>query len=255
MPFEKTMQSLYRLTPSQVKQRAKAAFVISAITMFAVCPKFFYQFRELAGRVSIGPVSDLQVLKLALGQSLILFTAAIISSLVGLLYADRLSLPGMGRFKDLKVWLPLGIALGLFLTPVSYYLADKRLLFQVPEMFPESLHLALGWVLGSALSQEVIARLGLLTIAVYFLHWFNFKGHPWPAILVVCLFTVMNVLILSHRFRLAGRIEPQLLHLSLAGSFLFQWLLCEVYIRKGFLAAAALHAGLKIKVLVYAAWF
>ncbi|MFO8058637.1 MAG: hypothetical protein R6V10_15230 [bacterium] len=252
MPFEKTLNSLYRLTPSQVKSRVKAAFVISALTMFAACPKFFYQFRELVHRVSVEPASDLQIFKAALGQALILFAAALLSSLVGLLYADRLSLPGLGKFRNLKFWLPAALVIGLCLTPLSYYLADRKLMNQVPEMFPDAMHWAMAWIAGSALSQEVIARLGLFTIAVYFLRWFNFKGHPWPAILVVCLFTVMNFLILSYRFKLAGRIEPGLLHLSLASSFVFQWVMCEVYLRKGFLAAVALHAGLKIKLLLYA---
>ncbi len=252
MRFEKTLESLYRMTPSQVKSRVKEAVVLSCLTMFMACPYFFYRFRELAGRVSVDPVSDMQVFKAAVGQALILLAVALLSSLVGLLYARRLYLPGLGNIRDLKFWVPLGIILGLLLTPASYYLADRKLIYQVPEMFPSACQWALGWVLGSAFSQEVIARLGILTIGVYFLHWYNFKGHPWPAILVVCLFTVMSLLIMNYRFRLAGRIEPGLLHLSMASTFIFQWVLCELYIRKGFMAALSLHAGLKIKLIVYA---
>lgn len=243
----------YLLRPDQMKSRVKLAIILSFLAMCSVIPMYFYQLRSLAENIGLDQPPR-SILALAMSQAIIFFGAALLSSLVGLLYAERLGLPGTGKTSDLKFWLPLGLAVGLLYTPFAYLLSDRRLMAGVPELFPRPWWWALAWLWGSAFSQEVVGRLGLFTIGVYFVRWFGFKGHPWPAMVVVGLFSMLSALMFNHRFQIGVRIDPSILKLSLVGVFLFQWLMCEVYLRKGLLAALSLHLGLKIKLLVYSFW-
>jgi hypothetical protein len=105
---------------------------------------------------------------------------------------------------------------------------------------------------GGALSQEVIGRLGLLSVGVYVLRWRGFTGHPWPAILAVSAFAAVCGRLYLARISYPAGEETLQVAVSLAYIFAFHWTLCEVYVRKGFFAAVALHLGLVVKFAVYA---
>lgn len=224
--------------------------------MFLSYPWFLYINQNLTEAVFRHSPSVHQLRVFSLGQSIILFAISLLCSLVGLLYSDRLDLPGLCNPGDVKKWLPTGLVLGLLLTPISYLATDRSLLFQVPEMFPKPWPWALAWMAGSSLAQEVVARLGLLTIGIYLLRWFSFKGHPWPAIAVVSIFASMSTFITYlDRLKLDERLLPWQLWFSLISIFFFQWIFSEVYVRRGFVAVLLLHFGLSIRVLIYSFLF
>lgn len=236
----------------ETRSRAQRAMILAGIVMFASYPMFYYQYSRLAAPI-FAKTPTLHWLQLvAMGNAIILFASALLSALVGFLYAERLGLPGFGHWQDLRVWLPIGVAAGLALTPVGYYGLDREFIKNVPELFPRSPAWALAWAFGSSISQEVVARFGLLTICLYLLRWRRFKGHPWPAVAAVSAFALFSTIVFTTRLELVGRVDPWRFVLSLALTFLFQWLYGEIYVRRGFLAAVSFHFGLSVKLIIYA---
>ncbi len=233
------------------RRRVQDALLLSAAVMFGAFPMFVYQYRHLTAGVFAAAPTDRQVYAIAMGQCIILFCAALLCSLVGFLYSERLSIPGFGRARDAWRWMLRGIVAGLFITPVSYFLIDRELIQHIPEMFPEPWYWALSWMAGSALSQEAVARFGLLTIGVYILDWLNFKRHTRVVVALVSLFGVAGTYLFLSRLYLLGRPGPDVVALSLVLVFVVQWILCEVYLRKGFVASLCLHFGLMARLLVY----
>jgi len=148
--------------------------------------------------------------------------------------------------------LPLGLALGLAFTPVSYFVVDREIIQCAPRVFSRHWPWALGNMLGGAMTQEVIARFGLLTIGVYLFRRLGFMGHPWPAIGLVSLIGCAGSYVFLLKFDLAQEFFTSQIALGLATAFFLQWIFCEVYVRKGFLAALCIHFGLNIKLFVYA---
>jgi len=249
---KETTARTFRLSLLEVRDRAQNALLLAGAATFLSYPMIYYQFNHMMGKVFARPPSPEQLKLLSVGQSLILFAIAFLCSLVGFLYFERLTLPGFGRFRDLKKWLPVSLGLGIALTPLAYFAADRGLLAQIPETYPHPWPWAVAWIVGNALSQEVVARFGLLSIGVYLLRWVGFQGRPWPAITVVSGFGVLCSFLFLERMDFAARIGPWPMAFSLLAIFISQWALSEVYVRKGFMAALALHIGLGVRVVIYA---
>ena len=241
----------YKLKRADARNRVQNALLLAGSTMFVSYPWFYYQYKHMTLEIFSRAPTGHQLIVFAMGQSLILFAAALICSLVGFLYYDRLGLVGFGKLSDLRAWLPWALVLGILITPLLYYLADRRLMSLIPEAFPRPWPWALAWMAGSALSQEVVARFGLLSIGVYLLRWRSFKGHPWPAIAAVSVFSAFSAVIFLDRINFSARLELWQIGVLTLTIFAFQWILCEVYLRKGLLAALALHLGLSARLLIY----
>ena len=236
----------------EIKDRVQNAFFLATAAMLASFPMFLYQFRHLTGSVFSHQPSAERLFYLSLTQSFIVFALALLCALVGFLYSESLQLPEFGRPGHFLAWLPMGLVLGLVFTPVSYFTVDREIIQLVPQVFPRHWPWALGNMLGSAITQEVIARFGLLTIGIYLFRRLGFRGHPWPAIALVSLFGCAGTYIFLLKFDLAQEFLPSQIAVGLTMAFFLQWIFCEVYVRKGFLAASCIHFGLNIKLLVYA---
>lgn len=234
-----------------MRSRVQNAILLSGLVSLSSYPWFVYQFQHLTEGLFAKIPSPQQVQLLALGQSIILFAIAILCSLVGFLYSERLHVPGFGRLRDALFWAPAGLAAGLALTPVSYYLLDRRIIPLAPEIFPRPWPWALSWMWASSISQEVVARFGLLTIGIYLLSWLNRRGWQRAAVLAVSSFGTVSTYFYFDRLGLDQRISPELVAVSLVSVFVFQWVFCEVYLRKGLVAAACLHFGLVARLMVY----
>jgi len=220
--------------------------------MFASYPMFLHQYRHLTGRVFDTAPTEEQVKLLALGQSLMLFGIALLCTLIGFLYCERLKLPGLGRPREGVTWLVTGVAIGVLITPVSYFILDKGVMAAAPELFPRPWHWALAWMAGSVISQEVVARFGLLTVGIYLLDWLKLESRA-PAVFLVSIFGLASAFLFITRLEIIGKLTPWQAGLSLASVFAMQWIYCEVFLRRGLLAAGAFHAGLSAKLIIYAA--
>jgi hypothetical protein len=237
---------------TEMKEKIQNAVFLAAVTMAASFPMFLYQFQHMAGSTfAHSPARD-RIYYLAMTQSIIVFALAFLCSLVGFLYSERLRLPGFGKAAHFLPWISVGLGVGILFTPVCYFLIDRNIYHLIPEAFPSLWAWAVANMVGGVIAQEVIARFGLLTIGIYLLDTWGFRGHPWPAIAVVSLFGTLGTYLFLLRFDLAGRLLPGQLLASLAFAFFLQWLYGEVFIRKGFLAAACIHFGLSVKLLLYA---
>ena len=235
-----------------MKNRIQNAFFLAAAAMLASFPMFLYQFRHLTGSIFYHQPSAERLFYLSLTQSFMVFALAFLCALVGFLYSESLQLPEFGRPGFFLSWLPMGLILGLVFTPVSYFVIDRDIMRLVPRVFPRDWPWALGNMLGGAITQEVIARFGLLTIGIYLFRRLGFKGHPWPAIALVSLFGCAGTYIFLLKFNLAQEFVFSQIAIGLTMAFFLQWAFCEVYVRKGFLATSCIHFGLNIKLFLYA---
>lgn len=232
------------------------AVLLAGATLFAAFPMFHYQYQRLAGLLLTVPPPPELLQALALQQALLVFLMALLCALVGFLYADRLQLPRFGTLADIRFWLPAGLLGGLLLTPLTYLIVDQSVLALQPALFPDTWSWALAEMLGSALTQEVLARFGLLTVALYFLQRWHFRGWPWPAVLLIATLGVAGTALFLSRFDLLSQLTTPTLFSALALAFGLQWLFCVIYLRWGFLAVVSVHVGLAVKWLVYALlWF
>ena len=236
----------------EMKDKVQNAFFLATAAMLASFPMFLYQFRYLTRSIFSYQPSAERLFYLSLTQSFILFALAFLCALVGFLYSEPLKMPAFGSPRHFLTWLPLGLALGLAFTPVSYFVVDREIIQCAPRVFSRHWPWALGNMLGGAMTQEVIARFGLLTIGVYLFRRLGFMGHPWPAIGLVSLIGCAGSYVFLLKFDLAQEFFTSQIALGLATAFFLQWIFCEVYVRKGFLAALCIHFGLNIKLFVYA---
>ncbi len=240
-----------RIAWDVMKNHIRNAVFLGAAAMFASLPMFFYRFQHLTGAIfRVQPTAE-RAYYLALCQSFIVFCLAFLSALIGFVYAKRLRLPGFGKPADIRVWLPVGLIAGLIVTPISYLILDRGVLRLFPEVYPPSLAWAFANILGGAISQEVIVRFGLLTIGVYLVDKWTRQGRPWPAIAVLSVFGAAGSYLLISRLDMVSGLSTSQITIMLLLSFLIQWILCEVYVRRGLLAALCVHLGLSIKYLVF----
>lgn len=237
---------------NEIKAKMQNSVLLAGAAMAASFPMFMYQYRHLSGLIlDYKPAPEL-LDNLALKQSVIVFFAAFLCALVGFLYAERLRLPVFGKTADIAVWLPRGLLIGTALTPVFYLAIDRELSRIFPSLFPNPWPWALADMLGSAITQEVLARLGLLTIGIYFLDRWKFKGYPWPAVAAIAMFGTLGTYLFLTRFGIAQKVSIYHFLISLFLAFGLQWIFCAIYLRWGFVAAVCIHIGLNVKYLIYA---
>ena len=234
-----------------MKNRLQNAVLLSAAAMFVSLPMFYERYVRFSDSIFKKPPTAEQLFYLALSQAFMVLAIAFLSALIGLLYQDRLRLPGFGKFGDIRAWLPVGLLAGLAITPIAYYAADRELMAAIPNLFPRDWQWAVVDMAGGAIAQEIIARMGLLTIGLYFMDRWKFKGHPWPAIIVVSAFGASGTFFSMAGHNLAFQLLPNQIILCLLLAFAGQWVFCEIYIRKGFFPAVSVHFGMSVKYLVY----
>jgi hypothetical protein len=236
----------------EVKDRTRNAFFLAALAMVASLPMFHYRFLHLGDQIFARQPSAQQAYYLALSQSFMVLVAAFLSALVWFLYRDRLGLPRFGRMADIPAGLLSGLAVGLVLTPLIFLACDREILRHVPALFPSEALWALAHMAGAAVVQEAIFRLGLMTIGLYFLHRWRWRGYPWPVILPVAVFGAVGNYLLLVKFNLVQILPPAQVTVSVFLSLGFQWLYCHLYLKWGFAATVAFHLGMEGKLLIYA---
>jgi hypothetical protein len=241
-----------RLTLAEARNQVHNAVLLAGLCMFVSAPRYYFLFQRFAPHFFNKKSPTLELLQiLSVGQALIMFGVALLCCLVGFMYAHRLSLPGLGWDPGLKKWGPLALALGIAAMPVFYFALDRSLVARLPEFFPRPWYLALLQAAGSALEQEVMARFGLVTIGVYLLRWRGFRGHAWPAGLIVSVFMPLAEFLYISRLAFSAVFLGWQLAVYLGLSFVFQWVQAEVYLRKGLVAALAVHFGLGLRLVLY----
>lgn len=228
------------------------AALLAGAAMICAFPMFFYQYHNLTSLIRPQLPSPDILSNLALKQSVVVFFIAFLCALVGFLYSERLSLPALGNWRQLRIWIPLSLIAGTLLTPLSYFTLDQTLQTLIPQIFPNPWPWALADMLGEALTQEVIARFGLFTIGLYFLDRWGRHGYPWPVMMLIGLLGAVGTFLFLRKFGLLVQIGMVQTGLAMVVAFAMQWLYCHVYLRFGLLASLSLNFGLSVKFLLYA---
>lgn len=241
----------YKLSWEEIKSGVANSILLAAAAMIGAIPMFQHQFRSLTATVFTVEPSEQQIFYLALGQSFILFCLALLCSLVGFFYSAPLGLPGLGKLRDGPKWFGVGAVIGLGLTPVFYYSCDFEIYTIAPELFPASTSQAFYMVIGNALAQEIIARFGLVTIGVYLWKNIGRTGYPWPAVIVVSLFSAFGHYLFITRFNLDLKLSTAHIAVTVFATFLFQILFSDTFVRRGLIAALGLHLGIGVKPVIY----
>lgn len=246
------MEHSYPPPQATLGQHLRDAVLLAGAAMAAAFPMFLYQYWHLTGLIRPRLPAPEILNNLALKQSVVVFFIAFLCALVGFLYSRRLGLPGFGAWRQLRTWLPLGLGVGVVLTPVFYLAMDRQLYALMPQLFPAPWPWALADMLGEALTQEVIARFGLFTIGLYFLDRWGYHGYPWPVMALIGVLGAVGTFLFMRKFGLFAHIGPAQVLLAVGCVFIMQWLYCHVYLRFGLLAALSVNLGLSVKYLLYA---
>jgi hypothetical protein len=228
---------------------SRDAFILAGLCMVCAYPFFHYQAHQLMPGIDPHLVNPHFAKSFMLFHMLMTFGAALICSMVGFFYSERLRLIGFGNIRDLKEKILSFLGLGILLIPFSYLLGDQPVLARFPEYYPGEFLTALGQPL-IVLSQEVIARFGMVTILVYFWRLFGLSGHPWPAPIIIAAFTGFLAWLSLLNLGLVKGFDLFALRIVIS-AFIANLLFGEIYIRRGLLAAIVTHLGLEAKYLIY----
>ncbi len=228
---------------------SRDAFIMAGLCMVCAYPFYHYQAHHLMPGIDEHLANPHFAKSFMLFHMLMTFGAALICSMVGFFYGGRLRLIGFGDIRDLKEKILPFLGLGLLLIPFSYLLGDELILARLPEYYPGELFTSLGQPL-IVLSQEVIARFGMVTVLVYFWRLFGLSGHPWPATIIVAAFTGFLAWLSLLNLGLIQGFDILALRIVIS-AFLANLLFGEIYIRQGLIPAIIAHLGLEGKYLIY----
>ena len=139
------------------------AMCLTLLALAATVPylQYLLETAVVRGMLGLETASNVFVTDLLL-LALLLF----LSSLVGLSFAPRYRLPGLGLTKQVVRDLPLLVLGGLTLAAVSFVLFDRYFYSVSPGSYPISPLMLVSLPLKGALADEIILRLGILTLAV-----------------------------------------------------------------------------------------
>ena len=243
--------SSYKLTSEKITRRVKNAILLAGASLALSIPVFLHNYEHYTNKIFEKMPTPQQIQLLAVGQSLIVFCAVIICALVGLLYKDKLGLPGIGQKKDFKKWVPLCFGFGILFAPALYVFSDAAIFPHLPGLYPKNFLWALSYAAGNALNEEIVGRLGLLTIAVYFINLRNQDGRTDTAVLIISIILAFSSLLFLNRLELIGDLTPYQIIKILLVKFVINMVYGEVYIKKGLVPTLFLHLGVNSRIVLY----
>ena len=141
----------------------KSVIVASAAVIFTI-PYFSFLTESVIRAQNFG--NKFQFGSLLFYQLILLFIACLLSALAGFSFSQRLELPGFGDWTAFVRSFWNLLALGLTMVVLSYFLFDRHLIKVAPQVYPQELIYLLAMPLKRAFTDEIILRLGLVTISV-----------------------------------------------------------------------------------------
>jgi hypothetical protein len=173
--------------PDIFKPRIIAArsLLLSLISTLAAAPYFYYLTVKVmpSGAIPAGRGPWAVIVP----HLLLLFLLTFFCALAGYLFYARHDLPGFGSGKNLVKDMPLLAAAGLVLAAMTYILFDRYFVHLSPQSYPRNNFYIIAVALKAALTEEIILRWGITTLAVALL-----KSKKWGVALssiIAVLFT------------------------------------------------------------------
>jgi len=164
---------------------AKSVIVAGAAVFFTV-PYFIFLTESVIRALNFG--NKFQFGSLFFSQLFLLFIACLLSALAGFSFSQRLELPGFGDWAAFVRSFWNLFALALTMVVLSYFIFDRHLIKLAPQFYPQELLYLLALPLKRAFTDEIILRLGLVTISVLL-----FKSKLFGVIAVSALFPFLSV--------------------------------------------------------------
>jgi hypothetical protein len=210
----------------------REASLLTIFALIAAFPYIRYLLDIAVGRGMLGAetasvvfVTDLFLL------GVLLF----LCGLVGLSFAPRHRLPGLGLTKQVARDLPLVIFGGLALAVVTFFLFDRYFYDVSPVSYPTSILMLVCLPVKGAVTDEVILRLGMLTLAVGLL-----KQRDAGVMLVAGLAALMSLRYFQFLGIQMGFNYMVIVHLLI--SFVGNLALGYLYVRRGLMHAMIFKA-------------
>ncbi|GEM_PF-969802 len=137
---------------------------LSLLAMLFTIPYFYYLV--VAVPAEIGSTENQGVWLFLVIELFMLFVLLFLSSVIGLSFSKRYDLPGFGDVKKFLKSIPILFVIGIVMIAVSFFFFDRFYFELSPQSYPGEYKYLLTLPFKGALTDEIILRLGMTTIAV-----------------------------------------------------------------------------------------
>jgi hypothetical protein len=224
------------------KTVVRSSVLLGAAATLSALPYFHF----LVFHASRGDARGGDPWSLLAGQAALLLLLSVLSAMVGLSFAPRLGLPGLGDPARLREeWKGL-VLVGAVLGAVSFILFDQWFARVSPGAYPQGPLLLLSIPFKTATTEEVILRLCMVTVAV------GLFRRTWAGVLVVALAAPL-LAFKSFRFLGLEEVSHALLGVQLLLSLLSNLALGIVFVSRGLLSCLVVKFVFGLK-YVAVAW-
>jgi len=203
----------------------------------------YLHFLVFSASRTAGPGTDPWAL--LAGQSFLLLLICVLSAMVGLAFASRRGLPGLGKPETLREeWKGLAL-IGAVLGAVSFILFDQWFARVSPSAYPQSPAVLLSIPFKTSLTEEIILRLCMVTVAA------GLFRRNWAGVLVIALLAPL-LAFKSFRFLGLEQVSAALIAVQLLLSLLSNLVLGVVFVSRGLLSCLVVKFVFGLKYLAVA---
>ncbi len=227
---------------AEIKEVLKKSFFFSLIATLVSIPYFQYLIKAFPESIHMAAEDLTGILAL---QLFLLFFLCFICSFTGFILSKKHNLPGMGTFKGLKKFLPVLIPVGVSAAVFSYFIFDRYMLYISPRSYPDGVFYIIFFLLKNAIAEELILRLGILTLCIGL-----FKNKTAGIIItsfIAVLFSFSYLDFIGLTFGL-----NYILISGVIVTFIINLILGYVFVKRGLISSAFLRLVLGIKYIIIA---
>ena len=242
-------RAIRKRVSSSLTGKAKTGEVMLKSMVMALCSAlfaapYFYHLLYLSPRIKILP-SGTGLYGFLFMQLFLLFMVSLLCAMAGFSFAGRRGLPGLGDGSAFVRDVPWLFLFGLAITALSIFFFDRRFYEVSPSSYPRDLLSLATFPFKKAFTEEIILRLGLVTIGTgLFRH--RAAGVVFAAGLAV-LFSIKYFQFVGINLRMTDILLP---HLFI--TFLVNLFLGYLFVTRGLLYAMGLSFFMGMKYMVMA---
>lgn len=233
-----------RIIKIKLASNLRDSILVGLLAFFAVYVNFHYMAKIGFSEILPQKIAITSIDRFLLFQIIAALPVSLICALAGTFFAKRYKLAGIGSFESLKKGAPWIFGFLVIGIPLTIFLYDRPILSVTPWQYPKQWYWALGVAVSSALSVEIIARFGMLTIFKGIVRNF-WTANILQAVFVTALATkslaLSNITVGLNYLTIIG------VFLSLVGSLAAGWL----YYRFGIAASILAHILFAFRTLLF----
>lgn len=222
------------------------SLVLGSAATVAIIPHFHYLL--FARPDSPWSVKGAEIWRFLFGQTVLVFLVTVLSCLIGFAFSRRLGLPGLGKTATVKRDFKWIACLGTVLSLVSLIGFDIWFIKVLPAAYPDSAWYLLSIPVKGALTEELILRFCMVTLAVGILK------SKWAGVFVI---SILAPFLSLKFFRFVGveGLPAGLLTIQFLLSFVSNMLLGMVFVTRGLFSCMMLKFFCNLKYVAIVALF